>query len=87
MGIASSSHRGLPAPTRKAGKPALIARISRLEVNYTVRWPLNVIVSDDHIKTYQLIFPVLLQVLYLSPLIFAVHLCCTRKGRPGQATP
>lgn len=72
LGTASSSYKGLPAPTRKAGKPALISRISRLEVHYTVQWPLNVIVSDEQISTYQQLFPVLLQVLVSSPCA----MCC-----------
>jgi Gamma tubulin complex component C-terminal len=66
--MANSSYRGLPNPTRKGGKPALISRITRLEVHYTVQWPLNVIVSDDQIHTYQQIFPVLLQVSILHEL-------------------
>lgn len=61
--MARSSHRGLMTPTTRTGsKPALISRITRLELHYTVQWPLNVIVSDDQIRIYQQLFPILLQV-------------------------
>jgi hypothetical protein len=65
--MASSSYRGLPGLTTQGGKPALITRITRLQVHYTVKWPLNVIVSDEQIHTYQQAFAVLLQVCATMP--------------------
>eukprot|EP00892_Ulva_mutabilis_P010324 jgi/Ulvmu1/7664/UM038_0093.1 len=58
----ASSRGGLRAASERAAKHRLLSHLAHLRVRYTIRWPLNVIIHQDQLKTYQDILPALLQV-------------------------
>lgn len=58
----SSSRGGLRASTERAAKHRLLSQLAYLRVTYTIRWPLNVVITQDQLKSYQDVLPVFLQV-------------------------
>lgn len=58
----ASSRGGLRASSDRAAKHRLLSQLAYVRVMYTVRWPLNVVISQEQLKQYQDVLPVFLQV-------------------------
>jgi alpha-ketoglutarate-dependent taurine dioxygenase len=58
----SKTRVGLAAQTERAASKTLISQIARIDLQYSIKWPLNVVVSEENLQIYQAALPVLLQV-------------------------
>jgi Gamma tubulin complex component C-terminal len=56
-----------------AARPRSAAHVAHLDLVYRVTWPLNVVITNDHLARYRALLPVFLQARFLA-------LCCIHSG-------